>query len=181
MAWCRGHNADERGERDVALSDSDATNAMERARHSTRMREVAGCIRVSIPVALSTLHTCVVFNITLCCSILHDSIQRSKGGDTVYSPCRIPFVTATHPNAVGSCMQLVLGSRSCSQPDCPRAFQLLSHCPSTVVQLLLCPHLRCVCPKILCLYEIRPCHILTRRERTDSAAGTNPSSGHCED
>jgi hypothetical protein len=31
MAWCRrGHNADERGERDVALSDSDATNAMDR-------------------------------------------------------------------------------------------------------------------------------------------------------
>jgi hypothetical protein len=44
-----GHNADESGERDVALSDSDATNAMERARHSTRMREVAGYIRVSSP------------------------------------------------------------------------------------------------------------------------------------
>jgi hypothetical protein len=72
MAWCRVHNADERGERDVALSDSDATNAMEGARHSTRMREVAGYIRVSFPVALSTLHTCVVFNITLCCSTLHD-------------------------------------------------------------------------------------------------------------
>jgi hypothetical protein len=67
-AWCRVHNADESGERDVAPSDSDATNAMEGARHSTRMREVAGYIRVSFPVALSTLHTCVVFNITLCCS-----------------------------------------------------------------------------------------------------------------
>jgi hypothetical protein len=43
------------------------------------MREVAEYIRVSIPVALSTLHTCVVFNITLCYSILHDSIQRSNG------------------------------------------------------------------------------------------------------
>jgi hypothetical protein len=78
MAWCRVHNPDERGERDVALSDSDATNAMDGARHSTRMREVVEYIRVSVPVALSTLHTCVVFNITLCYSILHDSIQRSK-------------------------------------------------------------------------------------------------------
>jgi hypothetical protein len=34
--------------------------------------EVAGYIRVSIPVALSPLHTCVVFNMQLCCSILHD-------------------------------------------------------------------------------------------------------------
>jgi hypothetical protein len=41
------------------------------------MREVVEYIRVSVPVALSTLHTCVVFNITLCYSILHDSIQRS--------------------------------------------------------------------------------------------------------